>query len=79
VPYVWADHYGLKVQLVGLAGTDDETTGHRSPDGERFVAVRHLEGRLGAALAFGMPETLPKIRGAVRSGATVAEAAALFG
>ncbi|MBE1484479.1 NAD(P)/FAD-dependent oxidoreductase [Plantactinospora soyae] len=80
VPYVWTDHYGLKVQLVGLAAADDETTVvHRSPDGERFVAVRHAADRVSAALAFGMPETLPKIRGAVRSGATVAEAAALFG
>ncbi|GIG91991.1 NAD(P)/FAD-dependent oxidoreductase [Plantactinospora endophytica] len=79
-PYVWTDHYGLKVQLVGLAGPDDESTVlHRSPDGERFVAVRHAGGRVSAALAFGMPETLPKLRTAVRSGATLAEATALFG
>ncbi|MGI5148040.1 NAD(P)/FAD-dependent oxidoreductase [Plantactinospora sp. CA-294935] len=79
-PYVWTDHYGLKVQLVGLAGPDDESSVlHRAPDGERFVAVRHTGGRLSAALAFGMPETLPKLRSAVRSGASVAEATALFG
>jgi len=80
VPYVWSDQYDLKIQVIGLPQPTDEVA---VVDGRleerRFVALYGREGRVAAAVGFGHPRALMKLRPFVERHAPVEEALAPSG
>jgi NADPH-dependent 2,4-dienoyl-CoA reductase/sulfur reductase-like enzyme len=66
VPYFWSDQYDVKIQFVGIAGSDDDFRVLEGSLAERkFVAGFGREGRLVGALAFSMPRQLMRYRAAI--------------
>ncbi|WP_328744395.1 FAD-dependent oxidoreductase [Streptomyces sp. NBC_00285] len=56
VPYFWSDQYDMKVQAYGfLRGHDEVAVVEGDVAERRFVAVYRTGGRVGGALAVGMP------------------------
>jgi NADPH-dependent 2,4-dienoyl-CoA reductase/sulfur reductase-like enzyme len=75
VPYFWSDQYGLKIQVLGWPGPDDEVEVlEGSPEEFRFVAVYSSQGKITAALGFGMPRRLMGLRPLVETAARVESA-----
>jgi 3-phenylpropionate/trans-cinnamate dioxygenase ferredoxin reductase component len=77
VPYVWTDHYGIKVQQVGEHHPGDDArlvTG--SVADLRFVLAHSRDDRVIGTLSVGMPTTLPRLKAAVRGGLSPAALAA---
>ena len=69
IPYFWSDQYGIRLQVLGNPGGDDEvviTDG--SLDEGKFVAVFGRGGRLRAAMAIGRPRQLMGFRPLLESG-----------
>jgi len=59
IPYFWADQYGIRFEVLGNPGGDDEvevTAG--SLDEGKFVALFGRAGRLRAVMAIGKPRQL---------------------
>jgi 3-phenylpropionate/trans-cinnamate dioxygenase ferredoxin reductase subunit len=80
VPYFWSDQYGLRIQVLGRPGPDDEVAVvHGSLEEERFVALYGRSGRLSAALAISRPRQLMAFRPLLEAGATFDEARTLVG
>jgi 3-phenylpropionate/trans-cinnamate dioxygenase ferredoxin reductase component len=78
VPYVWTDQYGQKIQQVGRRHDGDTTTVvYRTAD-NHFVAVEHNGQHVNRALALGVPQALPHLRRAIRSGADLRSVISLF-
>ncbi|MDA8317247.1 MAG: FAD-dependent oxidoreductase [Actinomycetota bacterium] len=81
VPYFWSDQYGLRIQVLGHPGPDDEVAvvdGSLDAPDARFVAVYGRRGRLSAAVAVSRPRQLMSFRPLLVSGATFDEAVALL-
>ena len=81
VPYFWSDQYGLRIQVLGRPGPNDEVAvvegSLDAPDG-RFVAVYGRRGRLSGALAVSRPRQLMAFRPLLAAGATFDEAVELL-
>jgi NADPH-dependent 2,4-dienoyl-CoA reductase/sulfur reductase-like enzyme len=77
VPYFWSDQYGIRIQVLGNPGADDEmviTEG--SLEEGKFVALYGRAGRLRAAMAIGKPRQLMGFRPLLQNGASFDEALA---
>lgn len=77
VPYFWSDQYGIRIQVLGNPGGDDEmviTEG--SFEEGKFVAVYGRAGRLRAVMAIGKPRQLMGFRPLLQNGASFDEALA---
>jgi 3-phenylpropionate/trans-cinnamate dioxygenase ferredoxin reductase component len=69
VPSFWSDHFGTRLQSVGLPALADEATVVEGSLGERrFAAACHRDGRLVGAVTYGMPRALLKYRIALARG-----------
>jgi 3-phenylpropionate/trans-cinnamate dioxygenase ferredoxin reductase subunit len=78
VPSFWSDHFGTRLQSVGLPGLADETTVvDGSLEERRFVAECRRGGRLVGAITYGMPRGLLKYRIALARGESSAPEASL--
>lgn len=79
LPYVWTDHYGIRVQQLGeLRPGDDSTLVHGSVAALEFVLASCRDGRVTGTLSVGLPTAFPKLKAAVRAGVSPAEVAALL-
>lgn len=77
VPYFWSDQYGIRIQVLGNPGGDDEmviTEG--SFEEGKFVALYGRAGRLRAVMAIGKPRQLMGFRPLLQNGASFDEALA---
>jgi 3-phenylpropionate/trans-cinnamate dioxygenase ferredoxin reductase subunit len=80
VPSFWSDHFGMRLQSVGLPALADETTVvDGSLEERRFVAECRRDGRLVGAITYGMPRGLLKYRIALARGEPRAPEAAGVG
>jgi 3-phenylpropionate/trans-cinnamate dioxygenase ferredoxin reductase subunit len=73
LPSVWSDHFGTRLQAVGLPALADElevTAG--STESGCFTALARLEGKLVGAVGYGMRRDFAKLRAQVRSRMPVA-------
>jgi 3-phenylpropionate/trans-cinnamate dioxygenase ferredoxin reductase subunit len=78
VPSFWSDHFGTRLQSVGLPALADETTVvDGSLEERRFAAQCRRDGRLVGAITYGMPRTLLKYRIALSRGEPSAPEASL--
>ncbi len=78
VPSFWSDHFGTRLQSVGLPALADETTVvDGSLEERRFVAACRRDGRLVGAITYGMPRGLLKYRLALARGEPSAPEASL--
>ncbi len=69
VPSFWSDHFGTRLQSVGLPALADETTVvDGSLEERRFAAVCRRDGRLVGAITYAMPRALLKYRIALARG-----------
>jgi 3-phenylpropionate/trans-cinnamate dioxygenase ferredoxin reductase component len=69
VPSFWSDHFGTRLQSVGLPALADETTVvDGSIEERRFAAACRRDGRLVGAITYGMPRALLKYRIALARG-----------
>jgi 3-phenylpropionate/trans-cinnamate dioxygenase ferredoxin reductase subunit len=74
VPSVWSDHFGVRLQTVGLpAQADRIEVVDGSVEERRFCAAAYREGRLIGALAYSMPKALVRYRIKLARGAYLAE------
>ncbi|HSZ37415.1 MAG TPA: FAD-dependent oxidoreductase [Acidimicrobiales bacterium] len=77
IPYFWSDQYGIRIQVLGNPGGNDEmviTEG--SFEEGKFVAVYGRGGRLRAVMAIGKPRQLMGFRPLLENGASFDEALA---
>ena len=80
VPSFWSDHFGVRLQSVGLPALADETTVvDGSLEERRFAAECRRDGRLVGAITYGMPRALLKYRIALARGEPRAPEAAGVG
>jgi len=78
VPYFWSDQYGLRIQVLGHPGPDDDVeVVDGTLESERFVALYGRAGKLTAALAISRPRLLMAYRPLLAAGASFEEALAL--
>jgi len=77
VPYVWTDQFGIKIQMVGHPGPDDEV---HLVDGEfndfRFVALFARAGRLTGVVGMRRPGLVMSYQALLEEGATIERALA---
>jgi 3-phenylpropionate/trans-cinnamate dioxygenase ferredoxin reductase component len=75
VPYFWSDQYGIRFQVLGNPGGDDdvEVVDGSVEDG-KFVALFGRAGRLRAVFAIGKPRQLMGFRPLLQNGASWDEA-----
>ncbi len=69
IPYFWSDQYGIRFQVLGNPGGDDEveiTEG--SLEEGKFVALYGRAGRLRAVMAIGKPRQLMGFRPLLQNG-----------
>ena len=70
IPSFWSDHFGVRLQSVGLPGSADD---HRVTDGRpgenRFAAAGYRGGTLVGAVAYEMPRALIRHRATLVAGA----------
>lgn len=79
VPYVWSDQYGVKIQVLGLPGPDDDViVVEGDPAERRFVALHSRGGRLRAVVGFARPRHVMSLRPLVARQAPLEEARDLF-
>jgi len=75
VPFFWSDQYGVKIQMLGLPGPDDEVVVvEESSEDHRLVALYRRGDRLQAALAFSRPRQLMSYRSLLSEGASFDDA-----
>ncbi|MBC7373702.1 MAG: FAD-dependent oxidoreductase [Frankiales bacterium] len=78
VPYFWSDWYDDKLQMVGVAATDDvHTIG--GPDAERWLALYRRGDRLAGALSLNLPGKIMKYRAMIGRGTSWADAVDVAG
>lgn len=69
VPSFWSEHFGLRLQSVGLPNLADEFELVEGDTRERrFVAAARLRGQLVGAVAYGMPRPLLRLRNELAEG-----------
>ncbi len=81
VPYFWSDQYGLRIQMLGRPGPDDQievVDGRLDADDGKFVVLYGYDGRLTAALAVSRPRQLMAFRPLLAAEAGWDEALALL-
>lgn len=77
VPYFWSDQFGIRIQVLGNPGGDDEmVVTEGSIEEGKFVALYGRGGRLRAAMAIGKPRQLMGLRPLLQNGASFDEALA---
>ena len=77
VPYFWSDQYGLRFQVLGNPGGDDDVEITEGSLGEgKFVALFGRAGRLRAVMAIGKPRQLMGFRPLLQAGCSWDEALA---
>jgi len=77
IPYFWSDQYGIRFQVLGNPGGDDEVVVTEGSLGEgKFVALFGRAGRLRAVMAIGKPRQLMGFRPLLQSGCSWDEALA---
>jgi 3-phenylpropionate/trans-cinnamate dioxygenase ferredoxin reductase subunit len=71
IPYFWSDQFGIRIQVLGSPGGDDEV---EIVDGSlqkgKFVALFGRAGRLRAAMAIGRPRPLMGFRPLLQNGSS---------
>jgi 3-phenylpropionate/trans-cinnamate dioxygenase ferredoxin reductase subunit len=71
IPYFWSDQYGIRFQVLGSPGGDDDV---QIVDGSlsdgKFVALFGRAGRLRAVMAIGRPRQLMSFRPVLESGSS---------
>lgn len=72
VPWYWSDQYGVNLQVAGRAGVNDEMLTRGDPEGLRFTAIYHDQGRLTAAAGVNSPRDVRAVTRLIESGAVVA-------
>src|SRR5699024_10172512 len=74
-PYFWSDQHGMKIQMTGHIGETDEVEiqSYNTATGRREVAYYSSAGYLTAAVVFGWPRIMPKLRAAWEEHATIAD------
>lgn len=71
IPYFWSDQYGVRLQVLGNPGGDDDVAvTEGSLEEGRFVALFGRAGRLRAAMAIGMPRQLMSFRALLEAGSS---------
>ncbi len=71
VPYFWSDQYGIRLQVLGSPGGDDEVEiVDGSLDEGKFVALFGRAGRLRAVVAIGRPRQLMGFRPLLEAGSS---------
>ena len=71
IPYFWSDQFGIRIQVLGCPGGDDEVDiVDGSVQGGKFVALFGRAGRLSAAMAIGRPRLLMGFRSLLQSGSS---------
>jgi 3-phenylpropionate/trans-cinnamate dioxygenase ferredoxin reductase subunit len=71
VPYFWSDQYGIRFQVLGNPGGDDEVViTEGSFDEGKFVALYGRKGRLRAVMAMGKPRQLMGFRPLLQGGSS---------
>jgi hypothetical protein len=77
IPYFWSDQFGIRFQVLGNPGGQDEV---QLVDGSleegKFVALFGRAGRLRAAMAIGRPRRLMGYRALLEAGSSWDEALA---
>jgi 3-phenylpropionate/trans-cinnamate dioxygenase ferredoxin reductase component len=77
VPYVWTDQFGVKIQMCGHPGPDDEV---HLVDGVfeefRFVSLFAREGKLTAVVGMRRPRLVMEYQALLEEGATIDQALA---
>jgi 3-phenylpropionate/trans-cinnamate dioxygenase ferredoxin reductase subunit len=77
VPYFWSDQFGIRFQVLGSPGGEDEVVITEGSLAEgKFVAVFGRAGRLRAVMAIGKPRQLMGFRPLIEAGSTFDEAVA---
>ncbi|HEY6473958.1 MAG TPA: FAD-dependent oxidoreductase [Acidimicrobiales bacterium] len=77
IPYFWSDQYGIRIQVLGNPGGDDEVEiALGSLDEGKFLAVYGRDDRLRGVMAIGMPRQLMGFRMLLQNGASWDEALA---
>jgi NADPH-dependent 2,4-dienoyl-CoA reductase/sulfur reductase-like enzyme len=77
IPYFWSDQYGIRIQVLGNPGGDDEMVITDGSFGEgKFLAVYGRGGRLRAVMAIAKPRQLMGFRPLLQNGASFDEALA---
>jgi 3-phenylpropionate/trans-cinnamate dioxygenase ferredoxin reductase subunit len=77
IPYFWSDQYGIRIQVLGNPGGDDEVVVTDGSLGEgKFVALFGRAGRLRAVMAIGKARQLMSFRPLLESGSSWDEALA---
>jgi len=77
IPYFWSDQYGIRFQVLGNPGGDDEVEITEGSLGEgKFVALFGRAGRLRAVMAIGKPRQLMGFQPLLQSGCSWDEALA---
>lgn len=75
VPYVWTDQFGVKIQMAGQPGPDDEV---HLVDGEfdefRFVSLFAREGKLTGVVGMRRPRLVMEYQALLEEGATIERA-----
>lgn len=77
LPYVWTDHYGIRVQQLGEHPHDGEA--HLvagSPEALQFVLAWCRGDRVTGTLSVGLPTALPRLKAALRAGSSLPDLAA---
>jgi hypothetical protein len=71
VPYFWSDQYGIRLQVLGNPGGDDDVHIIDGSLGEgKFVALFGRAGRLRAVVAVGKPRQLMSFRPLMEAGSS---------
>jgi NADPH-dependent 2,4-dienoyl-CoA reductase/sulfur reductase-like enzyme len=79
VPYVWSDHFGQRLQVLGLPGAGDELTlVHDDPGAGALLAVFGRGGRATAVAAVRRPRDLARCRPLLAAEAAVSELVAVL-
>ncbi len=77
IPYFWSDQYGIRIQVLGNPGGDDEVEIALGSLAEgKFLAVYGRDDRLRGVMAIGMPRQLMGFRMLLQNGASWDEALA---
>jgi 3-phenylpropionate/trans-cinnamate dioxygenase ferredoxin reductase component len=77
IPYFWSDQFGIRFQVLGSPGGDDEVViTEGSLEEGKFVAIYGRAGRLRAVTAIGRPRQLMGFRPLLQAGASWDEALA---
>lgn len=69
IPSFWSDHFGVRLQSVGLPSlADDFRVTHGHPDDNQFAAAAYRDGTLIGAVAYAMPRAIIQHRAELLKG-----------